>query len=100
VNDAPLLEDKVSKFHAMLKKSGICEETLNLFKKIVWDHYKRYGRKFSFRNTQEPYHILISEVMLQQTQAERVEKKFDKFIEEIPDFKSLAAAPVEKILKL
>lgn len=84
----------------MLKKSGICEETLDFFKDVIWTHYRKHGRKFSFRNTKDPYRILISEVMLQQTQAERVEKKFDEFIKEFPGFESLALAPVEEILKL
>ena len=68
------------------------------FRTIIWDYFDEHGRNFSWRQTQNPYHILISEIMLQQTQTHRVEKKFEHFIEVFPDFHSLAKAPLRGVL--
>jgi A/G-specific adenine glycosylase len=51
-----------------------------------------------WRETTDPYQILVSEIMLQQTQVERVLKKFPEFIRSFPDFGTLAAAPLADIL--
>lgn len=51
-----------------------------------------------WRQTYNPWHILVSEVMLQQTQVERVIPKFREFIEAFPDPPSLAAAPLRSVL--
>jgi len=50
--------------------------------------------------TRDPYHTLVSEVMLQQTQTKRVEEKYLQFLTAFPDFASLAQAPLKKILKV
>jgi A/G-specific adenine glycosylase len=68
------------------------------FQKMVLSHYEQYGREMVWRNTTDPYQILVSEIMLQQTQVERVTAKFPEFIREFPDFASLAAAPLAKVL--
>jgi A/G-specific adenine glycosylase len=51
-------------------------------------------------NTTDHYLILVSEIMLQQTQVERVKIKFPEFIALFPDFASLAAAPLDKVLSV
>ena len=53
-----------------------------------------------WRNTHDPYKILVSEVMLQQTQVSRALKKYPEFIEAFPDVKSLAKAPLKRILSV
>lgn len=53
-----------------------------------------------WRNTRDPYKILVSEVMLQQTQVERVIPKYDAFVKAFPTPKALAKAPLSKVLKL
>ncbi len=50
-----------------------------------------------WRETDDPYRVFVSEVMLQQTQVSRVLQKFNRFIEEFPDFGSLAAAPLSRV---
>jgi A/G-specific adenine glycosylase len=65
---------------------------------MVLSHYEQYGRRMVWRNTTDPYQILVSEIMLQQTQVERVAAKFPEFIHAFPDFASLAAAPLAKVL--
>ncbi len=68
------------------------------FQQMVLSFYEQHGRKMPWRNTSDPYNILVSEIMLQQTQVERVTKKFPEFINTFPDFASLAAAPLAAIL--
>jgi A/G-specific adenine glycosylase len=56
--------------------------------------YKKHGRDLPWRNTSDRYHIYVSEIMLQQTQVERVVPKYNRFIAEFPGFPALAAAPL------
>ncbi len=70
------------------------------FRKTIYDYYRKHARSFPWRTTRNPYHILISEIMLQQTQTERVLQKYERFIDTFPDFPSLAEAPLRKILKM
>ena len=50
------------------------------------------GRSLPWRTTNDPYHILVSEVMLQQTQVDRVLPKYHEWLEKFPSFEALAAA--------
>ena len=68
------------------------------FRQMVLSHYEQYGRDMAWRNTTDPYQILVSEIMLQQTQVERVNSKFPEFIRAFPDFAALAAAPLGNVL--
>lgn len=70
------------------------------FKRIVWAHYRKHGRHdLSWRKTRNPYKILVSEVMLQQTQVERVVPFYRDFLRDFPTVKKLAAAPLSQVLK-
>lgn len=71
---------------------------LTSFKKIVWDYYRKYGRDLAWRNIKDPYRIVVSEIMLQQTQVERVSRMYSLFIKKFPSFKALARAPVSRVL--
>jgi A/G-specific adenine glycosylase len=66
--------------------------------KIIYTHYRAHRRDFPWRNTTDPYRIFVSEVMLQQTQAERVVPKYEAFIKKFPNFKKLATAPTRDVL--
>jgi len=68
------------------------------FRKMVLRHYEQSGRPMPWRSTTDPYAILVSEIMLQQTQVERVLVRFPAFISAFPDFASLAAAPLPDVL--
>jgi A/G-specific adenine glycosylase len=70
------------------------------FQQMVLSYYNNYGREMAWRNTTDPYLILVSEIMLQQTQVERVKIKFPEFIAAFPDFAALAAAPLDKVLSV
>jgi len=73
---------------------------IELFREIILDYYNNYGRNFSWRETSDPYRILLSELMLQQTQTERAAPKYAAFIERWPDFNALSEAPFSEILIL
>lgn len=68
------------------------------FKNSITSHYKNKKRDFPWRNTNNPYHILVSEVMLQQTQTFRVLPKYLAFLKEFPTVESLARAPLSQVL--
>jgi A/G-specific adenine glycosylase len=65
---------------------------------LAW--YASDGRAtLPWRHTRDPYAILISEVMLQQTQVERVLPKYRAFLEQFPTLAALAAAPVAEVIR-
>lgn len=71
------------------------------FQKIVWNFYKQNGRhELPWRKTRDPYRVLVSEIMLQQTQVERVIPFYERFIARFPNAKALAAAPLSEALRL
>lgn len=74
------------------------ETRIKVFQKIILDFFKNNRRDFPWRQTTDPYKILVSEVMLQQTQTSRVAQKYEKFIEQFPDFSALAAASLREVL--
>ena len=70
------------------------------FRKVVWAHYRKRGRhELPWRKTRDPYKILVSEVMLQQTQVERVEAYYREFLKQFPTARRLAAAPLGEVLR-
>jgi A/G-specific adenine glycosylase len=58
---------------------------------LAW--YRRHGRDLPWRKTSDPYHILVSEIMLQQTQVDRVLPKYAEWLDKYPSLHALAAAP-------
>jgi A/G-specific adenine glycosylase len=68
------------------------------FKAIIYDYYAQNKRYFGWRTDIDAYRVVVSEIMLQQTQTHRVEKKFDSFIAAFPDFKTLARTPLRDVL--
>ena len=67
------------------------------FRLLTW--YREHGRDLPWRKTSDPYKILVSEVMLQQTQVDRVIPKYHEFLERYPTFQDLAEAPIEEVRK-
>jgi A/G-specific adenine glycosylase len=57
---------------------------------LAW--YARSARDLPWRRTRDPYHVLVSEVMLQQTQVSRVAEYYGRFVEQFPDLRALARA--------
>src|SRR5215210_4496335 len=58
---------------------------------LTW--YRRHGRDLPWRKTDDPYHILVSEIMLQQMQVDRVLPKYAEWLDKYPSFAALAEAP-------
>ncbi|RJO63672.1 MAG: A/G-specific adenine glycosylase [Candidatus Omnitrophota bacterium] len=69
------------------------------FRRAIYSYYKKHGRVLPWRKTKNPYCILVSEIMLQQTQVSRVRVKFPLFIRRFPSVHSLAKAPQAEIVK-
>src|SRR5688500_18446871 len=68
--------------------------TRQLFRRKLLSWYRANGRSLPWRTTDDPYHILISEVMLQQTQVDRVLPKYHEGLLKYPSFGALAAADI------
>jgi A/G-specific adenine glycosylase len=64
---------------------------------LTW--YRRHGRDLPWRKTSDPYHILVSEIMLQQTQVDRVLPKYAEWLDRYPSFEALAAAPESDVTR-
>lgn len=64
---------------------------------IVW--YGKHKRDLPWRQIRDPYKILVSEIMLQQTQAERVVPKYHEFLHVFPTIQSLADAPASEVIR-
>jgi A/G-specific adenine glycosylase len=62
---------------------------------LAW--YRRHGRVLPWRVTEDPYHILVSEVMLQQTQVDRVLPKYHEWLGRFPSLEALAGAAEEEV---
>lgn len=78
----------------------ITKEELREFQNTVWDYYRVNKRDLPWRKTKNPYHIFISEVMLQQTQVGSVIPKYIDFIKKFPTFEKLAKSPFSEILSI
>jgi A/G-specific adenine glycosylase len=70
------------------------------FRATVYGYFKKNGRILPWRRDYDPYAIFVSEIMLQQTQVDRVVQKFEPFLRALPDFKALADAPLAAVLAL
>jgi len=64
---------------------------------LTW--YGRHGRDLPWRKTDDPYHILVSEIMLQQTQVDRVLPKYAEWLDKYPSMEVLAKAPEHDVTK-
>ncbi len=64
---------------------------------LAW--YRRHGRDLPWRRTSDPYHILVSEIMLQQTQVDRVLPKYHEWIATYPSLDALASADADEVTR-
>jgi A/G-specific adenine glycosylase len=70
------------------------------FRRRLLRWYGRHRRDLPWRRTEDPYHILVSEIMLQQTQVERVVPKYQEFLERYPTLAALAGSAPEEVKRL
>lgn len=75
-------------------------DSLDLIAKPLLAWYDTRRRILPWREDPTPYHVWLSEIMLQQTRVEAVKPYYDRFLKELPDIASLAAVEEERLLKL
>lgn len=83
----------------MLSSKKLSPAKIQSFRRLIWNFYSEHRRSFVWRKITDPYAIVVSEIMLQQTQTDRVAKKFPDFLTLFPTFEALSTAPVSKILQ-
>ena len=77
------------------------ERALRLrFQRRLLSWYRRHRRDLPWRKTRDPYRILVSEIMLQQTQVDRVIPKYHEFLDRYPTLADLARAPAKEVKKI
>ena len=81
-----------------IMSTKLSKKKIKEFQNIIYAYYNEHKRDFAWRNTTNPYNIVVSEIMLQQTQTHRVATKYEQFIQKFPDFKTLATAPLKELL--
>lgn len=99
MNDFPHLTEEEAQLYTH-KRFDHTPEGLVAFKDLILTFYAEHGRHFVWRDTTDPYAILVSEVMLQQTQTGRVKPKYEIFLSRWPSFSSLAEATTEELLSV
>ena len=77
---------------------NIGRKKVSEFNRTLFAWHKNNFRGMDWRNTRDPYCILVSEIMLQQTQVARVTEKYAEFLNKFPTAKKLAAAPLGDVL--
>lgn len=81
--------------------SMLQSNAVNQFQNYLLRWFTRHGRhELPWRQSYHPYYVIVSELMLQQTQVDRVVPKFVDFISELPTVHSLAVAPTSQVIKL
>lgn len=78
----------------------VASRTFRSFHSTVWRYWREEGRhELAWRLTTDPYKILVSEIMLQQTQVPRVKEKYEEFLKAFPSVRALAQASLSEVLK-
>jgi A/G-specific adenine glycosylase len=90
----------VTEIFSLYRQYGLTPELVSSFQAVVRDYYQEHRRVFPWRETTDPYHILVSEFMLQQTQTSRVVEKYTEFITAFPDVFQLARSPFREVLRV
>lgn len=89
--------DFISKLDELIASKTLTPTT---FRRLVLNFFAKQGRAFPWRETRDPYEILVSEVMLQQTQTERVVQKYAQFLRQFPTCDDLARASVGEVISV
>lgn len=96
----PVGEDTAAEaaLKARYADEGMTPGVIGDFRQLVWRYAAGQYRDLPWRRTCDPWQVLVSEVMLQQTQVDRVVPKFCAFLQRFPDPVALAAAPLPELL--
>jgi A/G-specific adenine glycosylase len=82
-----------------VRSKTISQEKIQQFQQKIFSFYQHHKRELPWRNTTDPYQILVSEFMLQQTQVPRVVPYYEQWIVQWPTLKTLASASRADVLK-
>ncbi len=82
------------------RNNSLDTSVLQQFHDIIYSYYHANPRPMPWRETDDPYRILVSEIMLQQTQVERVKIKYAEFLTAFPTVYELATAPLSNVLQV
>ena len=85
---------------AGFSSEGLTPGIVYSFRRFLGLFFDTRGRDLPWRRTTDPYQILISEFMLQQTQVERVLVKYPEFLSQFPDIGAVARAPLQEVLRV
>lgn len=78
---------------------NLTDSQITTFQQAVWDYFRAHERAMPWRENPSTYYVLVSELMLQQTQVPRVIPKFHEFMLRFPTIRELAEAPLADVLK-
>lgn len=78
----------------------LSSQRIRAFQKTVLDFYRENERQLPWRKTRDPYKVLVSEIMLQQTAVSRVIPFYERFIRAFPSVRALARAPARAVLRI
>ncbi len=81
----------------MPPKSTLPPPGADLFRRRLIAWFRRHGRDLPWRNSRDPYQVLVSEFMLQQTQVGRVREYYPRFLKRFPTVRALAEAPPARV---
>ncbi len=84
----------------MVHSSQVSSSQIERFQKAALGFYRSQARDLPWRKTRDPYRILVSEIMLQQTQVDRVIPKYRLFLKRFPSLRSLARARFADVLRV
>ena len=73
---------------------------LEVAQQALLNWFAQHGRDLPWRHTRDSYRVLVSEIMLQQTQVDRVLPKYRAFLEAFPTLEALAAAPTSEVIRM
>ncbi len=90
----------MTEIYSLFRKYGLTPQVVSSFQAVIRDYYREHGRVFPWRETSDPYRILVSEFMLQQTQTSRVVEKYIEFITAFPDVFQLARSSFREVLRV
>lgn len=74
-------------------------ERINRIQQLLLAWFKEHARDLPWRRTRDPYRVLVSEIMLQQTQVDRVKPKYAAFLDQFPSLEALAAASTGDVIR-
>lgn len=87
-----------SELKQYVAEQGLTNDSVKPLRQLVYSYYAEHRRVLPWRDGVDPYRVLVSEVMLQQTQVDRVIPKFTAFIQQFSDPQTLADAPTPELL--